>query len=69
MQCDDLSTLPVDHPLRNTPLRSINAEYRSNTSKVWHSVNVLGGIKADITFNDLANCWTTWDTWRGSLNA
>jgi hypothetical protein len=59
-----LNDLPHDHELRNKPLCEINAMYRYNGSKVWHSIHVLGGIKNTITYNDLAEVWTRHDIWK-----
>ena len=58
-----LSELPYDHPLRNTPLIEINAEYQIRDSKIWAKVTPPYGI-AKKTYNELGPVWTTWDKWR-----
>lgn len=59
-----LNNLPLDHKLRTTSLYELQAEYQIKDSKTWHSINVLGGIKKSITFNQLGEVWTKWDKWR-----
>lgn len=60
----ELSSLPVEHPLRNTPLTRINAEYRNQNSKIWNRVLPTYNI-ANKTYNELAaNVWTAHDIWR-----
>lgn len=58
-----LAELPEGHPLRNTPLVKINAEYLPIDSKVWANVRDSYGI-AQKTYNQLGDSWTTWDVWR-----
>ena len=58
-----LNDLPHDHPLRNTPLIELGAEYQIKDSKVWAKVTPPYGI-AKKTFNQLGKVWTTWDKWR-----
>lgn len=57
-----LNDLPFDHPLRNTPLIEIGAEYQIKDSKVWAKVTPPYGI-AKKTFNQLSEVWTKWDKW------
>jgi hypothetical protein len=61
-----LSTLPSDHPLRNTPLGQIGAEYQWVNTKLpeqWHRVT-KGATIARNTFNELAANWTESYRWR-----
>lgn len=60
-----LNNLPVEHPLRNTPLIELNAEYVSRDSKLYYKVQPAFTIaKSKSTFNQLADLWTTYDVWR-----
>jgi hypothetical protein len=59
-----LNDLPTNHILRNTPLSKIGAMYRYEGSKVWHSIDVLGGIKKTVTYNDLGDVWKLHDKWK-----
>ena len=62
-----LNTLPEDHPLRNTPLGELDAEYRwykaADTAQ-WRTVRVGAPKLIPHTFNELGTAWTTWDIWR-----
>lgn len=51
-----LSDLHREHPLRNTPLRTIQAECRNKQQKVWRSVEKWAIGKN--TFNELGSAWT-----------
>jgi hypothetical protein len=66
MESEDLSSLPVDHILRNLPLSQINAEYKNRDSKNWQSISVLSNSMKDATYNQLGEAWTKWDIWKGS---
>jgi hypothetical protein len=59
----ELASLPQEHPLRNTPLVEIDAEYRHTESKIWRKVLPTFGI-AKKTYNQLAGCWVDYDIWR-----
>lgn len=59
-----LNFLPQDHPLRNKPLIEIKARYRNVESKVFRDVVPAMKI-AKLSYNELANVWTTWDIWEG----
>lgn len=52
-----LSTLPHDHALRNTPLISINAFYRTDAEKIGREIFPNFGI-AKKTYNQLGKVWT-----------
>jgi len=61
-----LADLPLEHPLRNTPLAQIGAEYQwvnTKMPKQWHRVNRSFTI-ARHTFNDLGATWTDSYRWR-----
>jgi hypothetical protein len=61
-----LADLPPEHPLRNTPLAEIGAEYQwvnTKTPNQWHRVTKSFTI-AKNTFNDLAANWTGSYRWR-----
>jgi hypothetical protein len=60
-----LADLPTDHPLRNTSLGEIGAEYQHKTVRpsAWRKAADQGGIK-NATFNQLGETWTRWDLWR-----
>jgi len=60
-----LNDLPFEHPLRNTPLIEIGAEYQIKDSKVWAKVTPPYGI-ANKTFNELGAVWTKWDKWKAT---
>lgn len=60
----DLKKLPSDHPLRNTPLIEIGAQYKRPDSKVWQEVTPPYGI-AKKTFNSLTGTWLT-DDWKAT---
>lgn len=62
----DLAALPVDHPLRNTPLIEINAAYRAVDGKGWKLVMPAWPI-AGLSYNQLGEVWTKWSVWRGEL--
>jgi len=52
-----LNDLYQSHPLRNTPLASINTVYRWKQSKAWLPIGEKFGI-AKKTFNELSGVWT-----------
>jgi hypothetical protein len=60
-----LADLPYDHPLRNTKLIDIGAEYLRKGSKVWTKVTPSFGI-AKVTYNQLGEVWTNYDIWRAT---
>jgi len=63
-----LSALPPEHPLRNTPLAKIGAEYqfvRTERSEEWHRVTKSFTI-AKSTFNELGATWTESYRWRAA---
>lgn len=58
----NLSKLPPEHPLRNTPLHQIGAEYRNLKKRDFVSV---GTIKIHIaTYNQLSGPWIECNEWR-----
>lgn len=60
----DLATLPREHPLRNTALADIGAEYRSRSGVGgWKCVTHHYAI-ARKTFNELGPAWTETSEWR-----
>jgi hypothetical protein len=64
----ELHQLPVEHLLRNTPLREIRAEQRLKFKEAW--VSISEGCKiAGVTYNDLGAVWTDTADWRGYLPA
>jgi hypothetical protein len=63
----DLKALPPDHPLRNTPLAEIGAQYRPKGSPGWREVLPSFGI-AKKTFNQLSNVWTDNDDWKATID-
>lgn len=63
-----LSALPPDHPLRNTPLVKIGAEYqwvRTEKPNDWHRVGPTYTIALN-TFNELGATWTESYRWRAN---
>lgn len=60
----DLATLPREHPLRNTALADIGAEYRSRAGVGgWKTVTPHYAI-ARKTYNELGPAWTETSEWR-----
>lgn len=60
----NLADLPMDHPLRNTALADIRAEYRSKSGiGGWKQVTPKYAI-ARKTYNDLSPAWTDTSDWR-----
>jgi hypothetical protein len=57
-----LSDLPHDHPLRNTPLGALGAEYASSGRKSRKRVTAHYRIARN-TFNELGPAWTTHTEW------
>jgi len=53
----DLRYLPEDHPLRNTLLVDIRAEFRKSTWPEWTPIVRGGGKFEDKTYNDLDGVW------------
>lgn len=51
-----LHELPADHPLRNTPLGELRADYRNLLTKEWRPISTWK-IKAN-TYNQLGDVWT-----------
>ena len=60
-----LNDLPVDHPLRMLPLKSINAQARNMLSKDWRDLRnwAVGGV----TFNQLGAAWIGTTEFRARL--
>ena len=58
----DLCTLPVDHKLRTTPLKEIDAECRHRDMVMWKSVKTWNIGNA--SFNELATGWRAFYTFR-----
>ena len=56
----DIKSLPVEHPIRNTPLGKIEAEYRVGTA--WRKCLPSFGI-AKVTYNQLGEVWAQHE-WR-----
>jgi hypothetical protein len=60
----DLDRLPEDHPMRNTPLGEIGAEYRGVRGPYWLPVEPGRGLGLR-TFNTLEDGpWVTFCKWR-----
>ena len=62
LRCEDLSTLPHEHPLRNMEL-CLFAELRNKKSKTWQQVTPNWGI-AHVTYNQLSGPWLEHDVFR-----
>jgi hypothetical protein len=62
---EDLSQLPIEHPLRNTPLVDIGAHYKYRDGKVWQEIKATYGI-AKVTYNQLGEAWTKYDIWKAT---
>jgi hypothetical protein len=63
-----LGELPLEHPLRNTPLAKMGAEYQWEQTKrqeEWHLVTAHFRI-AKNTFNELGATWTRSYRWRAN---
>lgn len=61
-----LNKLDADHPLRNTPLGELNAEYRwhgASPNAPWRTVKVGAPKLVSFTFNQLGEAWLA-DDWR-----
>lgn len=58
-----LRSLPEDHPLRNSPLAEIGAEYRYSGTKPWRKVLPSFGI-APFSYNQLGDAWLLDKDWR-----
>lgn len=69
-----LNDLEKDHPLRNTPLGELKAEYRwkgASETATWRSVIVGAPKLVNFTYNQLGSTWADFDYWRvnsGYLN-
>ena len=61
-----IAELPVDHPLRNTPLLAINARYkwRESQGTLWKFVMPNYSI-SKLSYNQLGSAWTEFDIWEG----
>lgn len=65
-----LSSLPIEHPLRNAPLISIKAKFRwvgAKYDKGWRSVGEHWKI-ANKCFNDLGSAWTEYSEWHSQID-
>lgn len=60
-----LSDLPHDHPLRNTELVKIGAQYRLRAT-AWKQITPSWAIKGR-TYNDLSPLWTDGVDWRAKV--
>lgn len=60
----DLKTLPEDHPLRNTSLDKIGAEFKRCASDSEFRLVVPGRQLADNTYNTLEGVWAMFYEWR-----
>lgn len=59
-----LSELPEDHPLRNSPLAAIGAEYRcTNGGSRWIAIREAMGI-GRVSYNQLRGTWIENNEWR-----
>ncbi len=58
--------LEQQHPLRNTPLAKLKAQYRYTNDKIWRTVLPTFGI-ANVTFNQLGDAWILGKEWRCSV--
>lgn len=68
----DLKALPVEHPLRTTPLGLMEVQQRcvyDNGQSVGRWINVERSWKiASVCFNDLApRAWIAMAEWRGAM--
>lgn len=66
-----LADLPPAHPLRNSPVADIHAQYRhvsdrAKGEKGWHDVKPTFHI-AKAVYNALGPAWTDFDDWRAPL--
>jgi hypothetical protein len=62
-----LNDLPLEHPLRNTPLGEINAKYKwkkASETAPWLEVKVGAPKLATFTYNQLGETWTNSDWWK-----
>lgn len=61
-----LNDLEKDHPLRNTPLGELKAEYqwKGSITDTWRSVIVGSPKLVNFTYNQLGTTWTDYDYWR-----
>ena len=53
----ELHKLDADHPLRNTPLIEIEAQYKHEGDKVFREIFPNFAI-AKVSYNQLAEVWT-----------
>jgi hypothetical protein len=60
-----LKDLPIDHPLRNTPLITIGAFYRGTRDTIWREVFPNFNI-ASKTYNDLGKTWIEGQEWKNT---
>lgn len=60
-----LGDLPVDHPLRTSPLSAIGAETRWVHGKQWKTVEPHWKI-ATCCYNQLGGAWTDSSVWRAT---
>ena len=61
-----LASLPVDHPLRNTPLGEIDAKYKwvgAADKPGFRTVRVGAPKLIGCTYNQLGPSWTDHDIW------
>lgn len=60
-----LADLPTDHPLRNTPLLQVKAQFKRKEHKNWKDVTPNMNI-SKVTYNSLGSVWTDYDEWRAN---
>lgn len=60
----DLRLLPYDHPLRNTLLVEIGAEFKHSAWAEFRPITEGGGKLDDNTYNDLSRGWQDFYQWR-----
>lgn len=59
----DLKTLPEEHPLRNTPLDKIGAEFKHQAWDAFRPIE-QGRPLANDTYNTLEGPWPIFFDWR-----
>lgn len=60
-----LHTLPVEHPLRTTPMGEIGAQVRNLQQSAWRDLATW--YIARVTFNQLGTAWTETNEFRARL--
>lgn len=63
----DLETLPEEHPMRNTPLAELHAEYRHCMQTGWTVIEPHG--PGTYTFNNVTGKWAQFCKFRAPQGA